>query len=326
MITISIRFKFSVRIYHSDKSPQKVCHKSSSVPNLIQTVKAEMEKQNETTSRSTQANYQTAINSLQQFLGTDVPVNHLNADLIRGYEKWLRDRHINPNTISCYMRSLRSLLVKALRSYDIHVEQTFRNVFTGRTVTSKRSLEPAVINKLKNAVLTTNTSLQLTRDIFLFCFYALGMPFVDIAFLRRQQVSDGQIIYYRHKTGTRIVVPLQPCMQEIINRYASSDSEYVFPLLSSVDPTEAYDQYLTQLNWYNRSLKRLAKATGINEKLTSYHARHSWATSAYHSNVELPVISRALGHRSPQTTLTYIREIDDNRLEEATRQVVNLLY
>ena len=77
------------------------------------------------------------------------------------------------------------------------------------------------------------------------------------------------------------------------------------------------------LNRYNRSLKTLARKSGLNLRITSYTARHTWASVAYSSNVCLPIISKALGHTNPQTTLTYIKEINDKRLEEANREIIS---
>ncbi len=111
-------------------------------------------------------------------------------------------------------------------------------------------------------------------------------------------------------------------MQEIINRYVASDREYVFPLLNSLQPREAYRDYLQKLNHYNKALKQLATQAGIGRKLTSYVSCHTWASMAYNSNVDLPVISKALGHANPQNTLIYIQQINDQRLYQANRQII----
>ena len=79
------------------------------------------------------------------------------------------------------------------------------------------------------------------------------------------------------------------------------------------------------LNRYNHSLKTLAKKAKVTSRLTSYTARHTWASVAFSSNVDLPVISKALGHTNTQTTLTYIKEINDFRLDEANKRIVNMI-
>ena len=148
------------------------------------------------------------------------------------------------------------------------------------------------------------------------------MPFVDMAFLRKSQIKQGQIVYFRHKTRQRICIPLEPCMQEIISRYDTTESPYVFPLLTTEDPDEAYHEYQIGINHYNRALKHIARKTGISHNLTSYVSRHSWASLAFSSNVDLPIISKALGHANPQNTLVYIKEINDERLTEANRKIL----
>ena len=107
----------------------------------------------------------------------------------------------------------------------------FAQVFTGRAKTRKRSLSPDDIQQLHALELPHGSQLALARDIFLFSFYAMGMPFVDIAYLKKGQLKDGYIHYARHKTGQRIQVALLPCMLRIIERYQENDSDYVFPIV-----------------------------------------------------------------------------------------------
>lgn len=320
MIKVSIHFNFRVNIYH-EKQPA-IAKAKFSKKDFYQICTTTIKQMGETVSRSTRENYLTALRSLRRFTGEDLPVECINNSMIRGYERWLRDKGVCLNTISCYMRSLRSILCKAL-PVEICMEKAFDGVYTGRASTEKRSVSQQVIGKLKKLQLNHCPRLAMARDIFLFCFYAQGMPFVDLAYLRQSQMADRRLIYHRHKTGTRICVALQPCMRKIADRYRPATGDYVFPILTSTEPEQAYTEYMTALNWYNRSLKQLARLAGISDNLTSYTARHSWATAAYHANIELPVISKALGHSNPQTTLTYLREIDDQRLEEASEKIVN---
>lgn len=275
---------------------------------------AEAQRTDSAASRSTRENYMTALRSLHSYLGEDLTLDRIDNQSMLGYQHWLLEQGICPNTTSCYIRSLRAVLGRVAEAHHTDIENAFKGVFTGRTDTRKRSVTQDTVRQLRTVCLADDSSLSLARDVFLFCLYAAGMPFVDAVFLHRSQIADGRIVYHRHKTGTRITAIMLPCMQQIADRYAANDSCYVFPILKATAPDEAYDEYLTKLNWYNRTLKRLAKAAGLELRLTGYQARHTWATTAYHSNVELPVISKALGHTNPQTTLTYLREIDDCQL------------
>lgn len=299
------------RTIDGDKSPEQFCRQAEK----------ETVRQKCLLSRSTVNNYQTAIRSFKMFLeGLDNKKARLDDTLLKHYERWLHDRLLKPNTVSCYMRSLRSLLSKI---YGEDTRRMFGNVYTGLAATEKRSLSISDITRLKSVGLLPGSFLSLVRDLFLFSFYALGMPFVDMAFLRRQQIRDGQLTYYRHKTGQQVTVKIEPCMQEIIDRYQVEGRDYVFPLLKSEEPGKAYDEYLLMLNRYNRSLKRLAAKAQVGKRLTSYVARHTWASTAFSENVDLPVISKALGHANPQNTLIYIRQIDDRRLNDANRRLID---
>ena len=84
-------------------------------------------------------------------------------------------------------------------------------------------------------------------------------------------------------------------------------------------------EYETARNRYNRHLRQISKIAGLRRSLTSYVARHSWASMAYSNNVDLAVISKALGHSNTETTMVYIREIDDNRIDMANRKLLGTI-
>ena len=273
-------------------------------------------------SASTIENYLTALRSFHNFITKADTKTALGTDLIEKYEHWLKNSRLKPNTSSCYMRSLRTLAVRILGD---EARTMFSKVYTGRAVTEKRSLVVEDIIRLRSVSLKPGSLLAQTRDLFLFSFYALGMPFVDMAYLKRQQIADGQLTFYRHKTGQYVSVRIEPCMQEIIGRYERPESAYVFPLLSSEEPRAAYQEYQLALNRYNRTLKQLARKAGLSCRLTSYVARHSWASAAFSNNVDMPVISKALGHANPRNTLVYIRQLSDEQLATANHRLLDLI-
>ena len=321
---MGIKIKFELHIHVEKNEKKNACMKNSekktpSNGGFLESAANEVEHLKTSLSVSTVENYKTALRAFSRYLEHDVSVESIDQNLIKGFERWLRDENVSLNSISCYMRSLRSLLnrVGAENQSD-----AFKGIYTGRAKTEKRAISEADIISIKQIELPPHKFQYLVRDVFLFSYYALGMPFVDVAFLRRSQISGDKLVYHRHKTGQRIVVPLDPCIMEIIERY-KSDSPYVFPLLKSTIPQKAYLEYLVMLNRYNRSLKSLAKKAGLNVRLTSYTARHTWASVAFASNVDTPVISQALGHTNTQTTLTYIKEINDDRLAKASHDINN---
>lgn len=113
-------------------------------------------------------------------------------------------------------------------------------------------------------------------------------------------------------------------MKEIIARYEGQGTEFVFPILykKGEDGRERPVSYPRALSRYNRALKQLARRAGIKANLTSYVARHTWASIAYEQGIGLPLIAKALGHTDTQTTLVYIEGIKDERLAKANRELL----
>ena len=297
-------------------------HFNKEKDNLVNRLTSIISNQENSHCKSTIDNYRTAVRSFLSFLSQtkqEISLRSVNANLMKGYQHWLLQKSVRLNTVSCYMRSLRKLFHEAkLKDCDA----CFRNVFTGNAQTEKRALDTEQIQSLKNLRLTMGSFLRMARDLFLFSFYAQGMPFVDLAFLRKSNIRNGYIVYSRHKNGQTIRIKIERQMQDIINMYARKESPYLFPILSVTDPNAAMREYETKLRYYNNALKKLARMAGLTS-LSSYQVRHSWASLAFSSNIELSVISKGLGHTNPQTTLIYIREIDDNRVSDANRMLIN---
>jgi integrase len=96
----------------------------------------------------------------------------------------------------------------------------------------------------------------------------------------------------------------------------------VFPILTSLDANEAYEQYQVALNTHNRLLGRLSEMLGCGCKLTSYTSRHSWATAARNHNVPISVISQGMGHTSEQTTQIYLTMLENSVIDDANKGII----
>lgn len=288
-------------------------------------VQAEVEKVKAEGRFKTASNYLTAVRSWSKFIASDWRFSEMDAPTMEKYQRWLCNKGICMNTVSAYMRALRTLYNRATfgklqeDGVDLH---PFAKVFTGRAKTVKRSISELEIQRLRSLVLLSNSSLALARDIFLFSFYAMGMPFVDIAYLKKEQVQDGFIQYARHKTGQRISVAVEAPMLEIINRYENPRSDYVFPILTEQKPELLHRQYQRSLRRYNYSLKRLSDMINSSRPLSSYVVRHSWASLAYLHHIDIGLIGKALGHTKASTTLLYIKNLFDPDLADANHSLI----
>lgn len=261
--------------------------------------------------RGTARNYSKTLKSLKAFMkNTDSTFNIVTEQFVESYNTFLIQRGVVRNTISFYMRIFRSVYNKAVTQKIIEQTFPFKNVYTGVDRTRKRAVTETVISQLLSIDLKKSKALQFARDLFIFSFYARGMAFVDIVYLKKSNIQNGYITYVRHKTGQELTIRIETRLQNIINQYEKKDSPYLFPILNTEDENKAYSQYEIALNYYNRQLKRLSKLLEPNINLSSYTPRHTWATTARNKNVPLSIISAGMGHSSEKTTLIYLTKID----------------
>lgn len=329
MFSVSIQFR--VKVSKSRKKAMKNANSQKSCRvSFMAYANKEIEHMWKKESYSTSKNYRTALHSFLRYRdGKDIMFKEFDSDLIDDYNRWLRHNNICPNTISCYMRSLRAIYNKAVKIHLARQTYPFSSVFTGIAKTDKRSVTIEDISHLQKLDLKKGSFKEFVRDLFLFSFFALGMPFIDLVFLRKSQIIGDNIVYYRHKTGQKVTVRLEPCMSEIICRYNVPDSEFVFPLItkmSTKDSQSIYNCYKSRICYYNKILNGLGKEAGIVSKLTSYVARHTWASLAYEKQVDLTVISKALGHTNTKTTQIYVKELNNDKLNKANKKIIAQLF
>ncbi len=268
-------------------------------------------------------NYEKTLRSLLNFTGNKkLTFSNLNEQLIADYNTYLICKGLMRNSISFYMRNLRAIYNKAVRQKLVKKTELFTEVYTGIDMTRKRAVDEKLLSKLYNLKLDKDDPLSFARDIFIFSYCTRGMSFVDVAYLRKSDISGGVIHYCRRKTGQLMNIKIESCMQAIINRYKDNTSDYVFPIIRSCDKEKAYKQYRSAINIYNRDLGELSDMIGSVCKLSSYTARHSWATAARKHNIPISVISAGMGHSSETTTQIYLKSIEDDVVDRANAEII----
>jgi len=274
--------------------------------------------------RSTAKNRHSTLNSLSEYLGgKDVPFTELTEPLLLDYEEWLRGKGVKRNSSSFYMRNLRSVYNKAVKQGLVRQADPFRNVYTGIDKTSKRAVDERVVADLKALDLSGMPWLELARDLFLFSYCTRGMSFVDMAYLKRENITNGIIRYVRKKTGQTLSIRIEPSVQDIMDHYKQEVyGNYLLPILRSDNEKDAYRQYQNKLRYYNKQLKKLSELLGGGVSLTSYVSRHSWASTAHKHNVPMAVISDGMGHSSEKTTRIYLASLDEEAINNANAEIV----
>lgn len=267
--------------------------------------------------------YASSLNSFIRFRGGcgDVPLEDIDSGMMMEYEAYLKRNGKCPNTISFYMRNLRTLYNRAFEEGLVENRNPFRHVHTGVEKTVKRAVSSEVIGRIKRLDLDSCPALGLVRDLFLLCFYLRGMSFVDLAFLRKRDLQHGVLVYRRHKTGQKLCVKWEKPMQEIVRRYTDAGSPYLLPIITHPGIDERR-QYLNASHLMNKRLKMIGRMVGCPITLTFYVARHGWASIARSQKVPVPVISEALGHDSEDTTRIYLALLDSSIVDRANSKVI----
>lgn len=276
----------------------------------------------------TSANYKSAFRAFTHFLHTKGYGNTLcfkavTEELLQAYETYLQhERGISRNSSSFYIRPLHTVYKKGISLLNLKLHDPFSQVYTGVDKTRKRAVGIDVIVKLMQCN-SINHNLELSRDAFVFCFFARGMSFIDLAKLKKENLLHGRLTYYRSKTGRLLSVKVDRIMQQIIHKYNDPASVYLFPILKT--PEFQQTAYETALRAYNNHLKKLSKMVGHGVRLTSYVARHSWASEALRLHIPTHVISESMGHSNEKTTSIYLTSLDHRELDAANKKILDMV-
>lgn len=286
-----------------------------------------MEKEIEIKGKSgrlgTAKTYACSLKRLRDFASsTDCSINVMTEDVVEEYEAWLKARGVCLNTSSFYMRTLRTVHGRMVKEGVVADSQPFSNVYTGIAKTRKRALTAPDIKRIKEEDLSHDRRETFVRDMFMLSFYMMGISYVDMAFLKKSDVSDGKLTYKRMKTGQEITVGINGKIRKQLNRYPSAkDSPFLLPIIRN-PKGNTRSQYLSALCYANRKLKNIAKKAGVEAKVTTYTSRHTWASIVKQKNIELSIISDAMGHQSESTTRIYLATLDHSKIDRANNIIL----
>lgn len=267
------------------------------------------------------------LNSFVEFNNNkDILLGRIDNVIVKRFEMYLKNNNKSLNTISFYMRNLRAVYNKAIKMHIIVRPDynPFDNVYIGIEKTSKRAIKKSSIDKLFQLNLDFDRNLNKAKHLFIFSFCSRGMSFIDMAFLKKTDIIDGYIKYRRSKTKQLLEIKLTDEITKIISLYKDEvkRSQYLLPIIENTG-TDVRLQYESALRTYNNRLQRISQIMNLSTPLTSYVARHSWATIAKSKNIPLSVISEGLGHNSQQTTQIYLASFDNLTLHKANLKVIS---
>jgi len=273
--------------------------------------------------------YQDAISSILNFNnGNDILMVEIDVSFLERYKSHCLSKGQSKNSISARLRALRAIMNKGQMENENILAKShkpFENFKIPSQKTAKRAVSKDVINNIRDYALEQNSLYWNDKNYFLFMFNMQGMNFIDLAKLKVGQIVAGRVRYIRSKTNKPYEVKLTKEAEEIVSKYIldKKPEDFVFPILNksiSNDPIKISKVSDLALHVFNKHIKKLAEACGIEESITSYVIRHSWASAARKLGVSTDKIGDALGHDNYSTTEIYLQNFDTDTLDD-----VNLL-
>ena len=282
---------------------------------------------------NTAIKYTAARTSLSKFHPAKLRFEEIDGKFLSDFEAFLHSAGNQPNSIATKFSVLKALYNKAITDkIFLCKENPFVSYKVGKhwTQTRKRAIHKEDIQRLMRAEppVTRSPYTEFARDIFLFSYFSAGINFKDIATLRYDDMEEDRIFYRRHKTGKSMTCRLHPQAKEIMAKYTRSEAmreDYIFPILDrSVHRTEQqiHNRVHKVLIHINKELREWSKRLELTTNLTTYVARHTFATVLKRSGVNIAIISESLGHSDLSTTQIYLDSFENSQIDAA---MANLL-
>lgn len=265
--------------------------------------------------------YKTARNKFKDFFNDDesLELSNITSKELSLFIEKCSGKGLKPNSIGNYLRTLRALYKTAIREegYEYY---PFNNFDWSRlkNKTSKRAITKEDILKIINYKVEEGTSYFDVVMMFSFMYLAYGLNFSDLAKIKSSNIvkSDDILIleYNRSKGGKLYQIPLNSRAKLIVDYYQkkTDGSGYLFPVLhrdQHITEQQIKTRIKTALKKFNSDLQEIASSVEIEGKVTSYVARHSFASVLSRQGENIVTISEMLGHSDLSTTQIYLKEL-----------------
>ncbi len=288
----------------------------------------EIRKMKEAKQLGNAAIYESTLKQLKKYRGEqDLKFGEINYKFLTELEAFFRSRDNKTNTISLYIRTIRAIFNRAIKQGLIPATPyPFEQYKIKYQDPMKRAITKEDMQAIKNLELKKGSPIWIVRSLFMFSFYTMGMNIIDMALLKLKDIRDGQLYYQRKKTGFQYRIKVTSDMKAIIDHFSAGKkrNDYLFPIVYHKETELIRDDIRDYTRHFNYHLKQIAKRCGIQAILTSYVARHTWATLANRGNVNLSLIKEGLGHTDIKTTQTYLAKFGSEELDKANEMITDL--
>lgn len=273
--------------------------------------------------------YQHTLNAVKNFRkDRDFTFDELNLDFLNRFERHYLAKGNKLGGISVYLRTIRAINRKAIKAGVADKEGYAFDDFTIRSgKPQKKALTLSAIRKISELELDEGTALFRDKNIFMMSFLLNGMSFVDLARLKLSNIVDGRIQYARQKTDEPFNIKIHEQLVPILEYFSKGKekSDYLLEIITEKNPVDQYNKVTWARKRYNKNLKELAKLAGIEENVTSYAARHTFASGADDMGIPLTAISQMMGHKRISTTQAYLSGLRKSKIDSYQDEIYGKL-
>ena len=266
------------------------------------------------------------MKAVTKFNGTDdIKLYDITVTFLRNFEAHHLGKGNSRNCVSIYLKAVRSIYNSAINEDQfVPIKNAFQHYRIPPPMrTKKRALKKEQILKIRDLVYEEGSALWHARNYTMIMFYCRGMNFVDLVKLKVQNIRHDRLYYGRSKTSDPLSVHISEPLARLLQPYLKNKNpaDYLFP--TNYDgSSEHYEKYKTQRRRMNERLRVIAKDAEIEETVTTYTIRHSWATIAKYLGVSTALISEAMGHNSITTTEIYLKSFENVALDQINELVI----
>lgn len=273
--------------------------------------------------------YNDTQNQIKTFNGDkDFTFSQLDYNFLLKFESHLKSKGLTDNAISVRFRTTRALFNAAIAEKyakeELYPFNQFKISERFSTKTQKRAITKDDIKTVEALKLTEGSAAFEAQQYFLFSYYGQGISFIDMANLKWNNIINDRIFYKRAKTGGELSFKLNQPAFAIIDYWKPvtkiENDSYIFPILNAnthITPTQKHNRVHKVLTRVNKDLKDIGKDAKIETPLTSYVARHTFATVLKRSGVSTAIISESMGHQTEAITQTYLKSFENSIIDEA---------
>lgn len=333
-----------LKVFSFDQFEKRLFQKSGSREDIVCHYQELIASLRENSQFGNASNYQLSLKSLLDFVQHrtgkkpgKLLFGEITKDWLQKYESDMLNRlNRSRTTVSMYLRALRAIFNSAIQLGDISTEiyPFGKNQYQIPAVRKvKKALRMEDLRTLMNATAATPEQ-EKARDFWFFSYACNGINIKDIALLRWENLQGSTLIFYRAKTVNTSKSDLKPVIATlhdysagIIEKYGSkhrNPKSLIFSIIS--DEMSKEQQHFAVKNFtrfVNQNLKKLAVNAGLPVEISSYWARHSFATNAIRMGASMEMVSEAVGHSNLQTTQGYFAGFEENSKQELAKLIMN---